>query len=94
VSWLNASQNRFAAEIVANGTTWNQAVIPLVLLDGNSCVLPLASGNNSPVELIAGEAPQEFTSASQTGPRKSVFSGRVTSDDIGSVAGRWVTAIC
>jgi hypothetical protein len=56
---VNASQNRFAAEIVVNGTTWNQAVIPLVLnvLDGNSCVLPA----KSPVELIAGEAPQEFS---------------------------------
>jgi hypothetical protein len=57
---VSAFQNRFAAEIVVNGTTWNQVVIPLVLnvLDGNSCVSP---ANGNPVELIAGEAPQEFS---------------------------------
>jgi hypothetical protein len=58
---VGPSANHFVAEILVNGTTWNQTSIPLVLnvLAGDSCVL-LAGENNS-VELIAGEAAAGFT---------------------------------
>ena len=58
---VNASQNRFAAEVVLSGTTWSQARIPLVLnvLEGDSCIL--LAGEATSVQLIAGEAGIGFT---------------------------------
>jgi hypothetical protein len=56
-----AAQNRFAAELVVNGTTWSQTRLPLVLnvLDGESCIS--LAGNASLIEVIAGEAAVGFT---------------------------------